>query len=467
MSRSASSWFSLVVTLLIASAVSAEPSAPEPLELADFAYSIPVTGKPGRAVQSVLVPLDIYLNVLRKDLGDMRVFSQSGREVPHAIRTMSERGERALPSRALPLFPLRQSSERVELNDLEVHVTRGADGSVVDIRSRQADASIEEEEGPIVAYVLDASAAEHPIVSLAIRLGATEASYVFPIQVQASNDLAQWRDVATGQTLARLEFEGNRIEHQQIAISPTRSKYLRLSWEADTLPATIVGVEAQFQKAQVIPNRRSLSVRGRRTEGERGVYEFDVGGFVPADRVRIQLSETNTLIKATLSSSGSPEGPWTKAMSGSVYRINEQGQELTSPSAPIPRSSARFWRMKVHTGAGELERAAPTLTLEYFPEQLIFVSKEQSVHQLAYGSYKAEPSKFAVSDILSVLPQSERRNLPTETATLGGTEQRGGEAAATEPPPPPPIKTYILWAVLILCALILGLLAFRLARNVG
>ena len=101
----------------------------------------------------------------------------------------------------------------------------------------------------------------------------------------------------------------------------------------------------------------------------------------------------------------------------------------------------------------------PSLKLEYLPGQLLFVSKEESVHQLAYGSYKAEHSKFTVADILSVLPLDERKNLPLETARSGSAQRQGGQAAVTHPPPPAPIKTYILWAVLILSALILGLLA--------
>ncbi len=466
MSPGTSSWTSVLLVLVLANAASAEPSAEKALGLSDFAYSVQLTGEPGRAVQTVLVPHDVYLNVLRKDLGDVRVFSESGQEVPHAVRRLSEHSERELPPQALPLFPLREAGGSASLNDLEVHVTHGADGSIVDIRSSGSDASEEGELGPIVAYILDASAAEHPIASIVVTLDETEESYVFALQVQASDDLSHWRAVASEQTLARLEFEGNRIEHERIVLMPNRSKYLRLSWGGDAPPAAVVAVEAQFQRERVVPKRLSVTVRGRRVDGKNETYEFDTPGFVPADRLQVQLPTTHTLIKATISSADKEEGPWHKVMDGRVYRIIEQGQELTSPSVAIPTTSARFWRMEVHTGNGDLEPDAPSLKLEYLPEQLLFVSKEESVHQLAYGSYKAEHSKFSVADILSVLPRDERKNLPVETATSGSEQRQGGEAAVTHPPPPAPIKTYILWAVLILSALILGLLAVRLARNV-
>jgi hypothetical protein len=461
------SWLMVIlVALVIGSPARAEPSSQQPLGLADFAYSMPLTSEPGRAVQTVLVPVDVYRNVLRKDLGDVRVFSASGEEVPHAVRRLTELAEQELPSRSLPLFPLRETGERVGLKDLEVHVRQAADGSIVDIRSVQPDDSTEDDGGRIVAYIADMSATKQPVASIDIKLGETDESYVLPIRVEASNDLTNWSEVAAGQTLARLEFEGNRIEHQRIELTSTRSKYLRITWVADALPAAITEVEAQFQRPRVIQERLSITVRGTRVEREKNVYDFDAGGFVPADRARVLLPATNTLVKATLSSSDTQEGPWTRVSDGRVYRIVEQGQELTSPAVTIPTRSVRYWRMQIHTGNGDLEPDAPTLVLSYFPEQLLFVSKEQAVHHLAYGSYKVEPSKFTVADIVGVLPKSERKALPTETATPGPTQPRGGEAAVTEPPPPAPIKTYLLWAVLILSALTLGLLAARLMRNV-
>ena len=466
MSAGKSSWMSALVVCLLARSACAQPSAEQALGLSDFAYSVPLTGEPGRAVQTVLVPLEVYLNVLRKDLGDVRVFSESGQEVPHAVRKLSEHSERELPPQTLPLFPLREADESASLNDLEVHVTHGADGSIVDIRSSRSDASEEAELGPIVAYVLDASAAQHPIASIIITLDETEESYVFAIDVQASDDLTHWRAVASQQSLARLEFKGNRIKHERIALTPNRSKYLRLSWGGDAPPAAVVAVEAQFQRERVGPKRLSVTVRGQRVDGENETYAFDTPGLVPADRLQVQLPTTHTLIKATLSFADKAEGPWQEVMDGRVYRIIEQGQELTSASVAIPTTSARFWRMEVHTGNGDSEPDPPSLKLEYLPEQLLFVSKEESVHQLAYGSYKAEHSKFTVADILSVLPLDERKNLPLETARSGSAQRQGGQAAVTHPPPPAPIKTYILWAVLILSALILGLLALRLSRNV-
>ena len=100
---------SALVVCLLARSACAQPSAEQALGLSDFAYSVPLTGEPGRAVQTVLVPLEVYLNVLRKDLGDVRVFSESGQEVPHAVRKLSEHSERELPPQTLPLFPLREA----------------------------------------------------------------------------------------------------------------------------------------------------------------------------------------------------------------------------------------------------------------------------------------------------------------------------------------------------------------------
>jgi hypothetical protein len=451
--------------------VHAQDSKP-PLQLADFAYSQPLTPAPGRALQTVIVPIEAYRGALHESLADLRVFDPEGDEVPHAIRTLADPSVEPPSSTVLPLFPLRKDLEAEQGGELEIHVERSADGEVIDIRSAPRDDTAVETtdvepppEGPIAYYILDTRGIDDPIVKLTVRLGETEADYVLPLRVEASDDLERWAPVHVAAPLVRLEFEGNRIEHDELDLRPTRAKYFRLRWPDQELPAPLVEVVAESQPRRAEPARVSLTLRGKPVANEPGTYSFEAGGFVPADRVHVRLPDANTLIKATLESSNDPDGPWTIATRQRFYRIVDNGNEIEQPPSSLGRRAPRYWRLRVTAGRKDLGSSPPGLTLSFHPDQLLFVARATATHTLAYGSYKASAPDFDVSDLMGLAERASDEPLPRASAKLGPQTSVSGPAALEEPPPPPPLRTYALWALLVVSVLLLLVFAVRLLRE--
>ena len=463
----------LILALAPLRSVASAEEAPAPsLEAADFAYSQSLTPAPDRALQTVLVPVEVYRGALRKSLSDVRVFDPNGGEVPHAIRTLAAPAARPPTSRPLPLFPLKEAADDDPTGDLAIHIERNVQGEVIDIRSAAhavpGGAGVEGDREPIrrtVSYILDARAVKDPIIKLTVTITDAAQDYVLPVRVESSNDLEHWRAVPTEAPLVRLDFQGNRIEHDQLALGPVRAKYLRLTWPGHELPAAITGVVAETRPPRERPRRISLSLLGEPIGDEPGVYLFDAGGFVPADSVHVQLPERNTLVKAMLASRDDDDGSWDRVLRGRIYRIVEDGQEIRQPAHTLPRRAPRFWRLEITAGQKELEDGAPVLTLSFFPDQLLFVSRGSADHQLAYGSYKASSPDFDTSDLIELARRGSDEPLPRATAKLGPQRSVGGAAALREPPPPPPLRTYALWAVLILGASLLAVFAIRLLRQ--
>ncbi|MDH3726900.1 MAG: DUF3999 domain-containing protein [Myxococcales bacterium] len=448
----------------------AEQDPAPPLQLSDFAYNQALTPAPDRALQTVLIPIEVYRGALRKSLADVRVFDLDGNEVPHAIRTLAAPTASPRSSQSLPIFPLKEAAGGEAAGDLTIHIERDADGEVIDIQSAapRAPGDLDGGAAParrIVSYILDARGVEDPIVKLSVTIPDARHDYVLPVRVESSNDLEQWRAVPTEAPLAQLDFQGNRIDHNELVLAPIKAKYLRLSWADQELPAPITKVVAETQPKEERAKRVSLDVLGQPVRGEPGVYLFDAGGFVPADSVHVRLLEENTLVKAELASSDDENGPWDRALHGRIYRIVENGRVIQQPVHKLTRRAPRFWRLEITAGEKELGRRFPILTLSFFPDQLLFVSRGAAEHLLAYGSYKASAPDFDTSDLIELTRRGSDEPLPRATATLGPQQPAGGAAALEEPPPPPPIRTYVLWAVLILAAVLLGVLAIRLLRQ--
>ena len=454
------------------SVASAEDAPASSLELADFAYSQSLTPAADRALQTVLVPVEVYRGSLRKRLADVRVFDPDGREVPHAIRTLTAPAERPPAFQSLPIFPLKEGTSDDLTHDLAIHIERSARGQVVDIRSATpevtADGRVEgdlEQARRTVAYILDARAVDDPITKLIVTIADTTEDYVLPVRVESSDDLEHWREVPTQAPLVRLDFQGNRIEHDQLGLEPVRAKYVRLTWPGHELPASITGIVAETHPPQEHPERMSMSLIGEPVSDQPGVYLFDAGGFVPADRIQVGLPENNTLVKAELASSDQENGSWDRVWQGRVYRIVEDGQEIRQPEHTLPRRTPRFWRLEITAGEKDLSGSPPVLTVSFFPDQLLFVSRGSTDHQLAYGSYKASSPDFDTADLIEVARRGSEELLPQSTAKLGAQRSVGGAAALQEPPPPPPLRTYALWAILVVAASLLAAFAIRLLRE--
>jgi len=461
---------SLLVVGLLALPAAAEPEPEAALALSDFAYSQSLMPAADRALQTVLVPVDVYRGALRKSLADVRVFDPEGNEVPHSIRTLTSPTARPRSSSRLPIFPIRAGARDGAVGDLSIHIERNDQGEVIDIRSAAPDAVGEgegdaEPTGQTVSYILDARAVNDPIVELTVTIVEAGSDYVLPVRVEASNNLEQWRTVPTAAPLARLDFQGNEIEHDALEVAPTRAKYLRLSWPDHVLPGSISQVVAEAQPKQEQPQRISVTLRGESVDGEPGVYIFDAGGFVPADSVRVRLPEVNTLVKAKLESSDDADGPWSLATRGRFYRIVDNGQEVQQPVTSLARRAPRFWRFEITAGQKELGAGRPSLTLSFYADQVLFVSRDSGEHTLAYGSYKAAAPDFDTSDLIELTRRRSDDPLPRATATLGPRQSVSGVAALEEPPPPPPFRTYLLWTILVLSVLLLAGFALRLLRQ--
>lgn len=465
-----------LVVLGLCARASADDEAPvTPLALGELAYSLELTPTAPRAVHTALVPLAVYRGVLSAELADLRVFDAAGRELPHALRVLDETREVELGEQALPMFPLYPDPERPDgaVETLALRVERDAHGTVIAIQpdpsARAAgagrDAAAAHAASLPLGYVLDASRLEHPIVALRVELAADAKDHVLPVLVEASDDLGSFHTVASGQPLVRLDYGGSRITHDRLELPQVRARYLRLSWPGRELPAPLSSVIAEHGRRLQEGERASARVRGTARAKQPSTFDFDLGGPLPVDGVRVALPEDDSLIEVDLASYAKPGDAPQELWRGTVYRVLQGGARLEGPTIDLPRRAHRFYRLRVAHKGGGLGRGAPELELRYRPQQLLFVARGQAPYHLAYGYHAAKPSSFDPAQVLAVLPEAERSSLPASDCTLGAPRARAGTAALTPPPPPPPLKRYALWGVLIAATAALGIAAVRIGRG--
>ena len=106
-----------------------------PSKLTDFAYGMSLDFKGQDAVYQATLPLSVYQNTVRSDLGDLRVFNAQGEIVPHSLR-QNKNTRTSLPTlQNLPYFPL-QGTPGAGLDQLSISIKRNVQGTLIDIGSQ-------------------------------------------------------------------------------------------------------------------------------------------------------------------------------------------------------------------------------------------------------------------------------------------------------------------------------------------
>lgn len=444
----------LLLGLVLLLGIGREPEAvwAQSLSPDAFATGFVLTPQAEQPVHVALVPPAVYRTATRADLGDVRVFNAAGEVVPHALYRDAVPGAVRADSVRLPLFPLRGTA--TDPNRLRVQVERTPEGTLVQVREAPTSA-------PLRAYVLDASGLDRPVEALQLDWPDTTRSFVTDVQVEASDDLRQWRPLATA-TVAALRYAGDTLVRDAIALpGGTGAPYLRLRWAGAGLPELDAATARTTARAE--PDRQWMPLTAISPEPH--VYQYDTGGVLPIDRLAVQLPQTGTLARTTVASADTPDGPWRTRWRGLLYRLRVDGYDLATPPLVVSQTADRYWRFTVDPSGGGVGGEAPLLEAGWTPERLLFVPRGDGPFTLAVGRAQTEPAGFAPSDILSLLPGEARDRLLVSTVEVGAGVELGGPARLVAAPDRP-WGRYAVWAVLALGVVVLAVLAVRLLRQI-
>ena len=214
----------------------------------------------------------------------------------------------------------------------------------------------------------------------------------------------------------------------------------------------------------VEPAREWRSVKGSPVAGREGEFDFDLGGAFPVDRVGVELPELNSVVPAQLYTRADAKAEWRPVVSSVFYRLRQPGGEVTSEPVAVNAPAHRYWQLRIDPKSGGLGREVPSLRVEWRPQEIVFAARGTAPFTLAYGSAAAKPVALAVATL--VPGYDAVKGLPSNVgAAAVGEALKAGDAAALREPVD--VKRYVLWATLVIAALVLGAMGWRLAKQMG
>ena len=430
-----------------------------PITPMDFAHAVPLQFEGQDALYQTTLPLSVYQNTVRSDLGDLRVFNAQGEVVPHMLQQPEHSSVGKPELRKLVYFPLRGPAN-ADLDQLTVRIKRNAAGTLIDIDSHAKLPT----RSKLSGYLLDASIIKQSMHALELDWDSGKESFVGALNIESSDDLKQWRTVLRDAPLASLQYGGHSLLQKRIEFPTLHSKYLRLSWPQDQAELQLRGITAELGAISVDTPLAWLPIKGSAVADKAGEYQFDLGAHLPVQRLRIVLPQMNTLVQATLFSKARAEDTWRPVGNTVLYMLHHSGQDLKNPDIAVT-GNHRYWLLRVDQKSGGLGTGMPGLQVGWQAHQLQFVTRGSAPFQLAYGSKKIKPAEFQMQNLIPAAEQDKAALSIIPTAKTGAQVALGGESLLSPAPQPLPWKKWSLWAVLGISVLLLGWMAYRLIKQ--
>lgn len=317
-----------------------------------------------------------------------------------------------------------------------------------------------------MAYIIDASGSNDPIRELRFDWTAGSGGTSIDARVEASDDLKSWRAIGSGALIVLRHGEA-LLERRSIEVTPSKAKYLRVSWRPSQEGWNLSGVSALPVDAVAETPRAWLRVPGS-ADAKAGEYVFELPVGLPVDRLRFELPQENTVAWTTVLAQPKPGAPERSIASTVLYRMQHKGQKLVSPDLEIAATTGPRLVLRVDPRGGGLGSGVPVLQAGYVPHRLVFVARGEPPFRALFGNKEVAPTALAVHTI--VPGYAADKPLPALASRLGEVRVREivkptGIEAARDYAERLDEKKLWLWGSLILAVLVIVGMALKLARQ--
>jgi len=451
----------------------------------DYAYAWPIQAQGNGSAWQVELTPEVYAAVTTADLRDVAVVNAAGDAIPaaafHAPRAAATTHEALLD---VPMFVLPRaaaSNAGSGTDALRLQIERGADGKL-----RRVDADLGGAAAPVADsrhdLLLDASAVHAPFAALRIDWaeGAPDVSAQFA--VDASDDLQSWRTLAPRATVLRLTQSGNRLDRHDVALNNASAPYLRvrrlddgtelpgLTARLRTVTSSVAGPVRQWLDATSSgADKRRFDASFGRADGTQIVaWRYQLPAPLAIDALRLELADDNSLARVVVLSRQRPgdddPAAWMQRAALVAFRLRQDDAVIGNDEiAAASAGRSRDWRIE---SATPLEHA-PKLSLGYQPDRFVFLAQGAAPYRLVAGSAAARRGDYPVDAALASLRASHGRDWQPPLAALGARATLKGDSAriAAVVEKPRDWKSWLLWAVLVGAAALIGGLALSLLRG--
>ncbi len=454
MKISYSSWLLLTALSIALPTLHAAPTELDTVELDTFAYHAGIEVSDHSAFHQLTLPLEIYQQVQRSDLGDLRVFNAAGEIAPHALLKPEPMATTRVTELEAPMFPVTAATDDATSSSLSIDVRRTSDGTLASIHQEYQAQPVKK---PIRGILLDASLANPGITSLRLETVSGAENFI-AFTIETSNDLQHWRMLKEDAQLVHLEHDGQRIDSDTVEWPSASDKYLRIVWRNPEHAPLVT--KAILRSSQTSLDRAPMiwSQPIAAEKIEPGIYEYPLSGQMPLEQLRINLSQPNSLtplqIQRFVDGRQRHRGNWQTVQTTTAYRFASPNGDVRSPDIVINELPTDRLRLVFDGRSGGVDRNPPTLQVGFVPDTLVFLARGDEPFTLAWSAASVENSALPIATLMPGY-RSDQTLVATavqlKPITVINAQAAPPSSAVTATP-----SKGVLWAVLIAGLLVLA-----------
>ncbi|CAN5401720.1 DUF3999 domain-containing protein [soil metagenome] len=451
----------------------------------DYTHALPLSVSGKQGVVSFRLPQSVYLYSRSPSLDDLRVFDANGVKLPFAMHVpplQNNVQRRSVPVRIFPIKSNQSSGSPDGGFDLDVKAA--PDGSLLSVRAKSvASLTTAGAAMPLVGLVLDARETQQsdpskrtPIEALRFTLPPGTATYSAQVWLEVSDDLKQWNTIGAAELSWLVNSDSQSgtqtLANDRLEFEPRPFRYARLTWRTGQ-PIQFAGITAesisQNGTVPVLENLQLTPSPGK--EGQDLVYQGGIA--IPVEKIGLQFTESNVVMPASFGSYrelparqiGQPTTwrfePFTN---GTFYQITQSGETRRSGDVAVPLTHLQQWVLRPLAPTS----SKPALRLSWQPATLVFLASGKGPYTLAFGRDQVKSASVDLSQVAPGFSVQELTTLEQATAGVLKTQQGAGQAeqsSALAAGTSAQTRMWILWAVLLLGVAVLGVMGWKLFKQ--
>jgi hypothetical protein len=439
-----------------------------------YAVRIPVTPAADAPLQRLLLPAEALVRLQNAGYADLRLFNAAGQPVPMALASVPTPTSTQENSVKLPAYPIlgAESAGNAGLDGLSLRIEERQGKRVVQLNTGGGTTASGAPQ-KVLGALLDARKLKEPVASMTLDADLPPGQPV-TFNVQASKDLRNWRPLAET-VLYRADASASAASlgdtRLDLSMADLKDHYLRISWGAAAV--TVRGATLLTSQSTALRQRVSATMAAPALSNAHEL-SFVLPFATPVAALKITPQGSNVLVPIRVLGRNNREQPWALLASSVVYRLGTTGKEQAS--GPVELRGASVREVKIEADAKTPGfAAAPEITLQFEPAQVVFLASGQGPFTLAAGLAGPSGAAGAFLPMASLIPNYQplqENTLPLAQADVAKAEAPGGSGGLAGPlvagAPQEgglPTRSLVLWGILLLGVLALAGMAWGLLKQ--
>ncbi len=422
-------------------------------ELSDYAWQAQIEVSDAN-LQRIDIGVDVLKGMSHQQAADIAVFDTNGQALPSMLRRKGPATESAQIDLSFHRFNREQVTGMAGTLTIDQRQMDDNNNQISRLEYQQQLAVTQDRSDYIIE--LTDQQREQGISEIELQWTHQPATDFLKLTIQGANDLDHWETLQREKNLFR--EPGRKAEWVTLTQLPTHYRYIRLIPSSDITEFNLLKATGRYHRVINAPDLVFNTTTALEEDAKHaGFYHFKQPLQVNAKGMSFVLP-AGYFVSGTLY--GSHAGFDKKLQLQSNFRQHNMSNITTNKALDI--SSYRFtdWWFK----PDKMRDVAVKLSFSYPAYEFYFINNQQGPFTLAWGNYEVDH----FNDNLSALLQSQVNDSYSNAAEVDYMEiQQGSGIQRQHKAPVTPLKTWLLWAVLLLAVLVTGRMAFTLYRDMN